>query len=280
MSNPNPTAPTRRAGPLVVGLLLVLLAAACGEEAGSGSAPTTRPPADTASTTAAPGPPVERGAPRFETVTTLSGTGPAEPAGFDILADAIQWRVRWKCDTGQLRITTDPPPRKAVPLVDGACPGQGEGFAIVTGRVRLKIEAGGPWQIMVDQQIDTPLREPPFEGMASAPVLRQGTFAPLEKAAKGTARIYQRADGTRVLRLEEFEVTTNVDLFIWLSEAPNPKTGAEVVAAPHKVLGNLRSTLGDQNYVLPADLPIEKVRSIVIWCEPVRQAYGAAALAP
>ena len=134
--------------------------------------------------------------------------------------------------------------------------------------------------MIIDQQIDTPLREPPFEGMATAPVLRQGTFFPVEKEAKGSARLYQRADGARVLRLEEFEVTTNVDLFVWLSEAPSPKTSAEAVAAPHKVLGNLRSTLGDQNYVLPPDLPLEKIKSIVIWCEPIRIAYGAAVLAP
>jgi len=281
MRTRTPTARFRRAGPIVVILLVVLLAAACEEEAGSGSAPTTRPPAETAPTASTPGQPatsVVRGAPRWETVDTFTGTGAAEPAPFDILADAIQWRARWKCETGQLRITTDPPPRKGA-LVDAACPGNGEGFAIVTGKVRLKIEASGPWEVIVDQQIDTPLREPPFEGMATAPVLRQGTFFPIEKAAKGSARIYQRADGARVLRLEDFEVTTNVDLFVWLSEAPAPKTSVEAVAVPHKVLGNLRSTLGDQNYVLPPDLPLEKVQSVVIWCEPVRQAYGAASLA-
>ncbi len=266
---------------LVVALVLVLAATACGGGDPSASAPTTRPPASTASTSAGAGTTVVRGAPRWDTVTTLKGTGATVTEPFTILKDSIQWRARWSCDgPGQLRITTDPPPRRPSPLVDGACPGKGEGFAIVSGDVRLKVEATGPWQVAVDQQVDTPLREPPFEGMATAPVLRQGTFYNIDKTAKGTAKIYQRADGARVLRLEGFEVTTNVDLFLWLSEAAAPKSSADASAptAPHIVLGNLKSTVGDQNYVLPPEATPDKAKSLVVWCEPVHQAYGAASL--
>lgn len=261
--------------PLMLGM--VLLIAACGEDAGSGSSPTTRPPASTAP--AGPAEPVVRGAPRWETVTTLKGTGPADPPPFAILKDSIQWRARWSCDTGRLVITTDPPPRRPAPLVDDACPGKGEDFAIVTGDVRLKVEASGPWEVIVDQQVDTPLKEPPLEAMATAPVLRQGTFYPIEKEAKGTARILTLPDGRNALRLEDFEVTTNVDLFVWISEAPAPKTSADSVAFRYVELGNLKSTLGDQNYLLPPDLRPEQMRSVVIWCAPIRIAYGAAALA-
>jgi hypothetical protein len=48
--------------------------------------------------------------------------------------------------------------------------------------------------------------------------------------------------------------------------------------APHTVLRGLKSTLGDQNYVLPAGTRAGRVRSIVIWCEPIRIAYTAATL--
>lgn len=265
---------------LAVAVLLVLVGAACGDDEGSGSTPTTPSPVTSAARSGQPATTVVRGAPRWETVTTLTGTGPLEPPPFSILKDSIQWRARWKCDTGALTVTTDPPPRRAGPLVAGSCPGNGEGFAIVTGDVRLKIDAAGPWTVVVDQQIDTPLAEPPFEGMATAPVLRQGAFYNIEKSAKGTARLSKRADGATVLRLEDFDVTTNVDLFVWLSEAAAPKSSVDSVSAPHTVLGNLKSTLGNQNYVLPPSVLPEKVQSVIIWCEPVRQAYGAAALAP
>lgn len=268
----------RRGAPFVVAVVVALGAAACGDGDGSAAPPTTPAPATTGPPADGPATTVERGAPRWETVVTLKGTGAAEPPGFEILADSIQWRARWKCETGQLRVTTDPAPRRPAPLVDAACPGSGEGFAIVSGDVRLKIEAAGPWEVIVDQQIDTPLSEPPPEGAASATVLRQGTFYPMEKQAKGTARILTLADGTNVLRLEDFEVSTNVDLFLWLSEAAAPKTSADAVASPYVVLGNLKSTLGSQNYVLPPGITPERMGSLVVWCEPVRQAYGGASL--
>ncbi len=264
------------AGGLVVALVLVLLAAGCGGDGGGGSTPTTPAPASTAPPEAATT--VVRGAPRWETVTTSKGIGPTEPPAFSILKDSIQWRARWACDTGRLLITTDPPPRRGTPLVDAACPAKGEGFAIVSGDVRIKVDTPGSWDVIADQQVDTPLKEPPFEGMATAPVLRQGSLYPIEKDAKGTARVYKRADGANVLRLEGFEVTTNVDLFVWLSEAEAPKTSADAVAAPYVQLGNLKSTIGDQSYVLPADLPPERMKSLIIWCAPIRIAYGGAVL--
>lgn len=37
--------------------------------------------------------------------------------------------------------------------------------------------------------------------------------------------------------------------------------------------------MGPQNYLVPADLPIEAIRSVIIWCPPIRSAYLAATLA-
>jgi len=256
-------------------LTLAVSVPACGESRTTDPTPATGATAQTTMAgTASTDTTLQRGAPRWETVVTLTGTGAANPPAFPILRDSLQWRVRWRCETRTLRVTTDPPPRRGLPLVDGACPASGEGFAIVTGDVRLTITATGPWEVIVDQQVDTPLREPPFEGMATAPLLAEGAFYPIEKEAKGTARLYKRADGASVLRLEDFEVSNNVDLYVWLSEATAPRTSADAVAAPHVVLGNLKSTVGNQNYVLP-DIPLERVRSLVVWCEPVRIAYGA-----
>ncbi|MEW6153473.1 MAG: DM13 domain-containing protein [Actinomycetota bacterium] len=222
-----------------------------------------------------------KSAPRWETIVTLSGTGPQVTAPIEVLPDAIQWRARWKCTTGTLAVDTDPPPRRPGPLVDSeACPGEGEGFSITTGTVRLNVVATGGWELIVDQQVETPLNEPPLPAMASARVLSQGEFYNVEKQGKGTARIYQLADGTRALRIEDLEVNQNTDLFVWLDTHPNPKTSADAVSGDYWVLGNLKSTLGSQNYMIPADVPLDQVGSIVIWCAPVAIAYAAAALTP
>lgn len=261
-----------------VGVLALL--AGCGgggskNVVSSGGADTTV----SAPTTGADSNGAPKAAPRWETVTTLSGNaGTSTTAPFTILAGAIQWRARWSCDSGTLHVETDPAPRRPGALVDGACPTKGEGYSIVTGSVKLAVSATGPWQVTVDQQIDTPLEEPPLPAMAAAKVLSQGDFYNVEKNGKGSAKIYQLADGARALRLDSLEVNQNTDLFIWLDAAAAPKTSKDAVSAEYWVLGNLKSTIGSQNYEIPADIPVNRVRSIVIWCQPVAIAYAAAAL--
>ena len=46
------------------------------------------------------------------------------------------------------------------------------------------------------------------------------------------------------------------------------------------MLHALKSTIGDQNYLIPAAVDASEIRSIVIWCVPVRIAYTAASLRP
>lgn len=220
----------------------------------------------------------QRSAARWETVGTFSGSGPFETPELAILPDAIQWRVRYECESGSLRIESTPPPRRPGPLVDTACPKTGEAFSIQAVPTLVRIGASGPWKAIVDQQVETPLDQPLPPEAASAPVLAEGSFYPVEKSGQGTARLYQLADGRLILRLADFEVSQNTDLFVWLSEAAEPKTTAEVVSAPKVDIGNLKSTLGNQNYELPVDLPTDQIQSVIIWCEPVRVAYSAASL--
>lgn len=226
--------------------------------------------------TTVPGPP--RAAPRWETVSTFTGSGPMETPDFAILGQAIQWRVRWKCASGTIRITATPPPRRPGPMVDSTCPQHGEGYSVSTGPAHLKIEADATWEAVVDQQVDLALDEPPPAGLGAAPVLAGGEFYDVEKKGKGSARLYRLADGRRILRFENFEVSNNTDLFIWLTDAASPKTSAEASKAARTVLGNLKSTVGNQNYEVPADVPDSRLRSVVIWCEPVAIAYSAASL--
>lgn len=270
-------------------LALVLLAAltACGDrsEPGNSAATTTTTASSQGSTTTSA---VKRSAPRWETVTTLAGSGNQTTDPFPIMEGVIQWRARWSCEAGKLRVVSDPVRKaKDPPMIDAACQGLDAdkdkakpGYATVEGNVKLVIEATGPWQITVDQQIDVPLLEPPLPGMDTAKVLGRGDFYNVDMKGQGTARLHQLADGTHALRFENFEVSQNTDLFVWLSESPAPKTTKDAVDAPYVVLGNLKSTIGSQNYVLPADLPPERIKSVVIWCAPVRIVYTAAVLAP
>lgn len=262
--------------------MMVLLGACSStdDQAASEPAPSTAKPESTTATPNSTTTTVAastRAAARWETVATFSGAGDGQTEAFEILPDAIQWRVRWTCEgAGPFKLTTTPEPRRAGPITDDDCP-NGEAFAIHTGEIRLGVEAGAGWTAIVDQQVDTPLAEEPLAAMANATVEAEGTFYDIDMSGEGTARLFLAADGRRYLRLEGFETANNTDLFVWLTDAARPTNGAEAFDAGRVVLGNLKSTVGDQNYEIPADVPID-VRSVVIWCEPVAIAYTAAAL--
>jgi hypothetical protein len=262
---------------VLVALVLILLLAACGggsDDATGGPATTTAQPAATPTTADAGA----RAAARWETVATFTGTGRFQTPEFSILPGAIQWRVRYTCSTGTLRITSDPPPRRPAPVVDAACPKEDAGYSIVTGPVRMSIEATGDWKAVVDQQVDTPLDEPLLPGMTPDRVIASGSFYKVEVRGEGSAKLYRLPDGRRIVRFEGFATGENTDLFVWLSEAPKPTTSVQAISTPHVEIGNLKSTLGNQNYELPASIPTDKIRSVVIWCQPVAIAYAAAAL--
>jgi hypothetical protein len=221
----------------------------------------------------------DRAAPRWEPLAVMRGTSPEERA-INVSKRAIQWRARWRCKAGRLSMSVSPEPRSAPEKPGGACPGKGEAEWIQSGRQRLKVNATGRWSVVVEQQVDTPLDEQPLRGMRSkrAKVLARGSFYPMERRGKGRAALYRLPGGRLALRFENFSTSSNTDLFVWLSEATRPRTTKQAVAAPYKEIGLLKSTLGSQNYVLPRSVDASDLKSIVIWCEPVRIAYTAARL--
>lgn len=128
--------------------------------------------------------------------------------------------------------------------------------------------------------MDTPLRQPPLAAMRSsgARTVGRGRFYPVESPGDGTASLYRLPNDRLALRFKDLRTSAYPDLFVWVSEARDPKTTAQAAAAPHVDLGRLKSTRGDQNYLLPKGLDPDTVDSVVIWRRPVRTAYTAAAL--
>lgn len=260
---------------VVLGLLLAGCGGGSDGDTNAGGPATTAATAGGTDTTVA-GP---RSAARWETVSTFNGTGAFTTPEFTILPNAIQWRVRVTCTTGTLRIESNPPPRRPGPVLDATCPKEETGYSIVTGPVRMQIQASGGWKAVVDQQVDTPLDEPLLPGMTPDRVIAQGSFYRVEVRGEGTAKLYRLPDGKRILRFENFTTGENTDLFVWLSEVAKPTTSEQAIRSPHVEITNLKSTIGNQNYEIPASISTEKIKSIVIWCQPVQIAYAAVALA-
>ncbi len=218
-------------------------------------------------------------APRWERVTSLRGDGDAQRA-ISISPDAIQWRVRWRCKRGKFELSLEPAPREGNPIDTGKCPGTGEAPAIDTGKLELGVSTTGPWSATVDQQLTEPLAEPPLAAMTAkgARVLASGRFYPVERRGRGKADLYRLPGGRLALRFENFETSSNTDLFVWLSEKRRPKTTKQALRSRHNEFAPLKATGGDQNYLLPKGVDVGTARSIVIWCEPIRIAYTAATL--
>lgn len=89
----------------------------------------------------------------------------------------------------------------------------------------------------------------------------------------GKAAIYRLADGSYVLRFEDFMVTNGPDLHVLLSTEPGGVMGEN-----YTDLGSLKGNVGDQNYDLPAGADGSDYLSVIIYCEPFHVVFATAAL--
>ena len=218
-----------------------------------------------------------RSQPWWQDVATLDGVGNASPAPFTIASGAIQWRVTWTCNTGHLQIRA---PKPAKPIVDGACPGGPVGYSDQAGPTPLQVTADGPWHLVISQQIDSPLVEPPLPGMTApgASAISSGTFYNIDKTATGKVTVYRQADGSYAVRLDDFFVSPTSDLELRFSALEAPHGSQEVENASSDLVAVMDVTAGSLNYTVPSNLDPTKYRSVVIWCRPISSAYGAATL--
>lgn len=113
---------------------------------------------------------------------------------------------------------------------------------------------------------------------AEMEVLSQGIIYPIAHDSKGLATIYQLSDGARILRLEYFSVDNGPDLHVYLTSAKMIADTVGVELENWIDLGELKGNIGDQNYLLPDDLDLAQVGSVVIWCQPFRVPFSAAPL--
>src|SRR5262249_13757515 len=109
-------------------------------------------------------------------------------------------------------------------------------------------------------------------------VLAKGEFHKAEKAGKGTATVYQLADGKRVLRLSNFATDNGPDLHVRLIAADNARSTASVANSKSVELGKLKGNKGNQNYSLPADVDLSKYKVVSIWCNRFTVNFAAAPL--
>lgn len=111
--------------------------------------------------------------------------------------------------------------------------------------------------------------------------LLKGSFYNLVHLSSGEAVVYQLADGSRVLRLQNFSVDNGPDLYVYLvpiDPVPSTSGGAEIAGFYN--IGRLIGNVGDQNYEIPNDVDLSQYKSVVIWCQAFAVPFAAAPLTP
>ena len=111
-------------------------------------------------------------------------------------------------------------------------------------------------------------------------VVASGHFVDADAVHKGsgTATLYALPDGRNIVRFEDFRSTNGPALVVYLAKHPSPESAADVLDAGFVNLGELKGNVGNQNYVVPADIDVAEYGSVVIWCELFDVLFSPAAL--
>lgn len=122
---------------------------------------------------------------------------------------------------------------------------------------------------------------PPTTVSSEPAALLSGMFKDADSRHKGSgdATIYQLADGTRVLRVENLDVTNGPDLHVYLTPVADASDSDDTTAEGYLDLGELKGNKGDQNYIILGDLDLEKEWTVVIYCVPFHVVFSTAPLA-
>ena len=108
--------------------------------------------------------------------------------------------------------------------------------------------------------------------------LAAGQFHSGAHETRGTAEVFQLADGKKTLRLTKFETSNGPDVHVYLVAAQEAKDNDTVTQAGFVDLGSLKGNIGDQNYELPANTDLAKYRAVTIWCKRFSVNFGTAPL--
>jgi Electron transfer DM13 len=136
-------------------------------------------------------------------------------------------------------------------------------------------------QAMVEAALspDVPAAEAMPASAATPEILVSGQFIQIDAlhGAEGSATIYTLTDGSHVLRFEGFRATNGPDLHVVLSQATDPRNHDAL--GEYIDLGSLKGNVGDQNYVIPEDVDLSQIQSVVIYCVPFQVVFSTATLA-
>ena len=149
--------------------------------------------------------------------------------------------------------------------------------------VVVLIVAGAAWyafrpeRLFINQRVNEQFPTASAVNNATTKVAA-GQFHNGAHETKGTATIFQLADGKKSLRLTDFQTSNGPDVHVYLVAAEDAKDNETVTRAGFIELGSLKGNIGDQNYELPPNTDLSKYRAVTIWCKRFSVNFGTAPL--
>ena len=134
-----------------------------------------------------------------------------------------------------------------------------------------------PERLFVNAKVNESLPTTTMSGNTET-VLASGKFHGVAHESSGQARIYQLADGKRILRFTNFATSNGPDVHVYLVAANDAADSDTVKKSGFREIGSLKGNIGDQNYELPADIDLGKYRAVTIWCQRFGVNFGTAPL--
>ena len=131
---------------------------------------------------------------------------------------------------------------------------------------------------MPDKEMEEEM--PAMADDAQPVMVAQGQFMDADEFHKGTGTVtlYRLPDGTHLLRFEDFRVTNGPQLHVLLANHAQPVNRADLEETGYVDLGGLKGNVGNQNYEIAANIAIDSVKSIVIYCKPFHVVFSTATL--
>jgi hypothetical protein len=117
------------------------------------------------------------------------------------------------------------------------------------------------------------------ELMSGMTLAAHGRFRDNDMLHRGTgdAMVYRRADGSLLLRLDNFRVTAGPDLYVYLTRHAAPENSKDVKKG-FVTVARLKANAGTQDYDIPAGTSLAEFGSVVVYCQLFGVLFSAAPL--
>lgn len=134
-----------------------------------------------------------------------------------------------------------------------------------------------PEKLFINKQVN---QAPPLQEQGALMPIYTGRFIGEAHKTNGRATVYKQADGTRLLRLTDFSTSNAPQLHVLLVDGQNPDASRDfsLTSVKNVDLGELKGDEGDQSYQLPADVDLQKLNAVTIYCERFHANFGTATL--